>query len=63
MLYELHFGRHPFESTTKEEVARKIMSDEVEFPEPWQKGRDTDFKNFKKMIKRLLIKDPKVNFT
>lgn len=62
MLYELHYNTHPFRGHTKKEIAKKIQNDELEFPPSWQKGREGDYKFFKKLLKRLLIKEPEVGY-
>mmetsp|Transcript_3281 Transcript_3281/g.3004 ORF Transcript_3281/g.3004 Transcript_3281/m.3004 type:complete len:315 (-) Transcript_3281:18-962(-) len=63
ILFELHFKSFPFLASSVKDVADMIVDCNVEIPDYWEKGRDTDFKNFKKLLKKLLKKDPDKRLT
>ena len=55
LLYELRYRTTPFKSKRCEVIEQKILTEEVKFPDS---GDEIAKKNFRDLIRQLLIKDP-----
>lgn len=59
LLYELHYGKVPFNDPNDERLVDKILAGEFSFPEDKPKERGKNYKWFKDLITNLLITKPK----
>lgn len=68
ILYELHYKKSPFFSErismihdrgeALEELGKLTTNTDLEFPPDIEQGRESEYKKFKSLIKKLLVKDP-----
>ena len=56
LLYELRFKKSPFYAQTLDEVQNKILREDIVFPK--MNEPEDEQKCFKKLVRKLLIKDP-----
>ncbi|CAI2387816.1 unnamed protein product [Moneuplotes crassus] len=67
LLYHLHYKETPFcnydivatfREETEKQVKDFILNQELQFPSNVQSGRDREYRVFKKLLHKLLVKDP-----
>ena len=56
LLYELRFKKSPFKADTIDELQNKILREDIVFPK--MNEPENEQKCFKKLVRKLLIKDP-----
>ena len=59
IMYELYYCKTPFLAGTREEILENITEMPLEFPDDDEDNENKNLKNFKNLIRKLLVKDPK----